>query len=68
MPQALTILNQLRVLNIVVWPLSRGSLSRSRAIGGIIKAADAKDKLVKAYGKRSFGEVLGRENLKGIGN
>jgi hypothetical protein len=47
----------LRVLNIVVWPLFRGSLSRSRAISSIIKAANAKDKLVKAYKVR---EVLVR--------
>jgi hypothetical protein len=33
----------LKVLNIVVWPLSKGSLSRIRATGGIIKVVDIKE-------------------------
>jgi len=45
------------VPNIVVWPLSRGSLSRIRATGNIIKVIDMKNKLVKAYRRR---EVLVR--------
>ena len=47
----------LRVPNIVVWPLSKGSSSQIRATGGMIKVVDIKDKLVKAYEGR---EVLVR--------
>ena len=48
----------LRVPNIVVWPLSRGSSIQSRGVSGIVKVIDAKDDLVEAYkSKRSFSEV-----------
>jgi hypothetical protein len=33
----------LRVPNMVVWPFSKGSLSRIRAMGGIIKVVDTKE-------------------------
>jgi hypothetical protein len=45
------------VPNIVVCPLSRGFLGRSRGVGDIIIIADAKDKLVCVY---KVGEVLVR--------
>jgi hypothetical protein len=35
----------LRVPNIVIWPFSKGSSSRIRAIGGIIIVANTKNKL-----------------------
>lgn len=53
----------LSVPNIEVWPLSRASSSRSRAIGGIIKVADTKDKLVKAYEAREILVGCQEENI-----
>jgi hypothetical protein len=55
-----------KVPNNIVWPFSKGSLSQIRAISGIIKVADTKNKLVKSYKEiKVLVRCQSKENLRG---